>query len=92
MGVRSNGFSKLLKIKRSDFISIVHPIAAEYESFCMVKDRALFSNDVQPLYLNCSACNENSHDETYCPVTHFTARKDKIIGKGHISFPIEERN
>jgi len=58
----------------------------------MVKDRAIFSNDMVQLYVQCNSCGEFTHEDKDCPVEHFVARRAKIIGQGHIGEPMKERN
>ena len=80
MTVKSVNFSILLRIKRDDFLQYVRPHASEYETFCMVKDRAIFSNDMVQLYVQCNSCGEFTHEDKDCPVDHFVIRRAKIIG------------
>jgi len=43
--IRSLSFSKLLVIKREDFIELIKNYPEEYEKFCLIKDKIMFEND-----------------------------------------------
>ncbi|EAR91777.2 cation channel family protein (macronuclear) [Tetrahymena thermophila SB210] len=77
---RSKSFSKLLKIKREDFINILQGDQEQFEIFCSINDRLTFSTNQGCLQLQCQSCKDNTHDMIQCPFLHFVPRKLKLLG------------
>ena len=57
----SNGFSKLYRIKRTDFINILKQHPDDFEMFCHIKDNLLVYKIYEALKLKCFGCGYNSH-------------------------------
>ncbi|EAR91790.2 cyclic nucleotide-binding domain protein (macronuclear) [Tetrahymena thermophila SB210] len=81
MSLKSLNFSKLLKIKRSDFIKVIMEDKVEYETFCMIKDMIIFSKNPTMLKKKCQSCNDQTHDIGQCPYLHLQLNKGKIYGQ-----------
>ncbi|KAL4489963.1 hypothetical protein ABPG72_010862 [Tetrahymena utriculariae] len=92
LSVKSVNFSTLLKLKRSDFIKVLQHYQQEYETFCMIKDRIIFSGFKTQLQDRCSACRDITHTEVNCPILHFIPKKFKIIQQDLVSVPHVERD
>ncbi|KAL4484474.1 hypothetical protein ABPG74_019651 [Tetrahymena malaccensis] len=92
LGVRSLNFSTLLKIKRSDFIAILKQYQSEYEKFCMIKDKIIFSGFYAQLNEQCSSCKERTHSEILCPILHYVPKKFKILQENSRNYPHITRN
>ncbi|KAL4510985.1 hypothetical protein ABPG73_008063 [Tetrahymena malaccensis] len=76
---RSKQFSKVLKIKREDFINIIQGDQEQYEIFCSINDRLIFTSDSSFLQLQCKSCKDSSHDIVCCPYLHLIPRKLKLF-------------
>ncbi|KAL4455387.1 hypothetical protein ABPG74_012539 [Tetrahymena malaccensis] len=87
MNLKSLNFSKLIKIKRSDFLSILIEDQEEYEIFCMIKDMILFSKDGTRLKVKCPSCKDSNHEVGDCPYLHLQPNKGKIVGQMSYSQP-----
>ncbi|KAL4484468.1 hypothetical protein ABPG74_019645 [Tetrahymena malaccensis] len=92
LSVKSVNFSTLLKLKRSDFIQVLKHYQQEYETFCMIKDRIIFSGFKTQLQDRCSACGDITHTEVNCPILHFIPKKFKVIQQDSVSTPHVERD
>ncbi|EAR91772.2 cyclic nucleotide-binding domain protein (macronuclear) [Tetrahymena thermophila SB210] len=92
LGVRSLSFSTLLKIKRSDFVNILKQYQSDYEKFCMIKDKIIFSGFYAQLNEQCSSCKERTHSEILCPILHYIPKKFKILQENDRNFPHITRN
>ncbi|KAL4489964.1 hypothetical protein ABPG72_010863 [Tetrahymena utriculariae] len=77
---RSKSFSKLLKIKREDFINILLGYQKQYEIFCSMNDRLTFSTNQFCLKQKCQSCKDNTHNMVQCLYLHFAPRKLKLLG------------
>jgi len=42
--MRSLEFTTLLKVKRSDFLSLLKDYPDDYEVFCMIRDQVMYSD------------------------------------------------
>ncbi|KAL4503088.1 hypothetical protein ABPG72_014317 [Tetrahymena utriculariae] len=91
MNLKSLNFSKLIKIKRSDFLRIIIEDQEEYETFCMIKDMILFSKDGTKLKVKCVSCKDSKHEVGDCPYLHLLRNKYKIIGQMSYSQPHVDR-
>ncbi|EAR91776.2 cation channel family protein (macronuclear) [Tetrahymena thermophila SB210] len=89
---RSKKFSKVLKIKRDDFISILQGDQEQYEIFCSINDRLMFCSDQSFLQLQCKSCKDSSHDIVQCPYLHLIPRKLKLLSNIKNSQPHLDRN
>ncbi|KAL4484469.1 hypothetical protein ABPG74_019646 [Tetrahymena malaccensis] len=89
---RSKSYSKLLKIKREDFINILQGDQEQYEIFCSMNDRLTFSTNQCCLQLQCQSCKDNTHDIIQCPYLHFVPRKLKLFEHIKRSEPHQNRS
>ncbi|KAL4489957.1 hypothetical protein ABPG72_010856 [Tetrahymena utriculariae] len=87
MSLKSLNFSKLMKIKRTDFLRIVAEDQTEYEIFCMIKDTIILCNDRTLLKSKCISCGDQNHDADQCPYLHINPNKGKIISSTFYSLP-----
>ncbi|EAR91778.2 cation channel family protein (macronuclear) [Tetrahymena thermophila SB210] len=92
LSIKSVNFSTLLKLKRSDFIQVLQHYQQEYETFCMIKDRIIFSGFKTQLQDKCAACGDITHTEVNCPILHFIPKKFKIIQQDLVSTPHDGRD
>ncbi|EAR91792.2 cyclic nucleotide-binding domain protein (macronuclear) [Tetrahymena thermophila SB210] len=87
MSLKSQNFSKLMKIKRSDFLRVVEEDQTEYENFCMIKDQIILSKDRAKLKSKCISCSDTNHDVGECPYLHNYPNKGRIISSTFYSLP-----
>ncbi|KAL4489967.1 hypothetical protein ABPG72_010866 [Tetrahymena utriculariae] len=92
LSVRSLNFSTLLKIKRSDFVRILKQYQSDYEKFCMIKDKIIFSGFYAQLNEQCSSCKERTHTEILCPILHYVPKKFKVLQENTKNSPHITRN
>ncbi|EAS04641.2 cyclic nucleotide-binding domain protein (macronuclear) [Tetrahymena thermophila SB210] len=91
MNLKSLSFSKLIKIKRSDFLRILIEDQEEYETFCMIKDMILLQKDGTRLKVKCISCKDYTHEVGDCPYLHLQPNKYKAIGQMSLSQPHVQR-
>ncbi|KAL4484460.1 hypothetical protein ABPG74_019637 [Tetrahymena malaccensis] len=87
MSLKSLNFSKLMKIKRSDFLRVVSEDQTEYENFCKMKDTVILSKDRAILKMKCISCSDQNHDADECPYLHIYPNKGKVISSTFYSLP-----
>lgn len=53
----------------------------DFESYCLIKDSLLLSNEnrAKLLGMNCLSCESRKHTILYCPLIHYVPDKEKII-------------
>lgn len=76
-------YTKLYKISRINLIEILKKFPQDFEKFCELKDRAIFSNGLINLDIKCSLCKDKDHFINMCNPTHFVSNRHKII-KNHL--------
>ncbi|KAL4487100.1 hypothetical protein ABPG72_001552 [Tetrahymena utriculariae] len=79
ISARSLDFTKLLYIRRQDFIDLLKEFPQDNESFCMIKD-LVNSGQYEKIGLKCYCCdNSTKHSYVECPYIHYIPDKYKII-------------
>ncbi|EAR84834.2 cation channel family protein (macronuclear) [Tetrahymena thermophila SB210] len=79
ISARSLDFTKLLYIRRQDFIDLLKEFPQDNESFCMIKD-LVSSGQYEKIGLKCYCCdNSTKHSYVECPYIHYIPDKYKII-------------
>ncbi|KAL4436275.1 hypothetical protein ABPG74_015866 [Tetrahymena malaccensis] len=79
ISARSLDFTKLLYIRRQDFIDLLKEFPQDNESFCMIKDLVNFGQ-YEKIGLKCYCCdNSTKHSYVECPYIHYIPDKYKII-------------
>ncbi len=79
MNVRCREFTRLLGIKRSDFLDIIMNYPDDYEKFCEIKDSINFNNQLDKANLLCISCNKVTHSIEDCPYLHYIYNKKLIF-------------
>jgi len=85
--MRSLEFTTLLKVKRSDFLSLLKDYPDDYEVFCMIRDQVMYSDQMQSIGVKCECCSKSDHLLHLCPLIHFVPQKFSIIrqhSQGHL--------
>ncbi|KAL4469615.1 hypothetical protein ABPG74_004868 [Tetrahymena malaccensis] len=91
ISVRSIEFTKLLAIKRVNFLEIIQSSPSDLEKFCMIKDSILYSNKLDMVGLSCYCCKSSSHLVTQCSFIHLQPDKYRII-KEYVKDNIQNRD
>lgn len=79
MGAVSLEKSEVYSLKREDFLEILKESRADYEKFCEIRDKLMFSSEFLRLAPGfCAICRENRHDEANCPVIHYISSRKPI--------------
>ncbi|KAL4484475.1 hypothetical protein ABPG74_019652 [Tetrahymena malaccensis] len=87
LSVKSRHFSKILKIKREDFMQVIKEDKEQYEKFIYLQDKLRFDEQISYLNSKCQSCFSNLHEIDKCPSLHFIPKKMKIFGMNQISLP-----
>lgn len=84
----SNAFTKLYKLSREDFLTRLLSNPKDYERFCFIKDKLLYSSDpcVFPKR-TCVHCDDNTHFTNKCPAYHYIPNREKVIKQHQYSVP-----
>lgn len=85
--VRSIEFTKVLSIKRKDFLQLLAEFPSDYEQFCYIKDLMLFTNNFSKILQQCSSCKQFTHDFLNCPQLHFCTDPYTVIKRYNLSGP-----
>ncbi|KAL4483098.1 hypothetical protein ABPG74_019124 [Tetrahymena malaccensis] len=64
--LKSNMFTQIVKINRTDFIKIIKQDNQEYQKFCELKDKILFYSNYQDLNFKCRLCHSCLHQDLNC--------------------------
>lgn len=80
LSARTKNFTKLFKVQRSEFQSLLEVHQRDNEKYCMIKDRIMIYQDLSAANLHCLCCKKTNHLSAECPTTHLV-----IDPKWHIS-------
>ncbi|KAL4509701.1 hypothetical protein ABPG73_022917 [Tetrahymena malaccensis] len=64
--LKSNMFTQIVKINRTDFIRIIKQDDQEYQKFCELRDKILFYSNFQDLNFKCNFCQSCFHQDLNC--------------------------
>ncbi|KAL4507719.1 hypothetical protein ABPG73_012407 [Tetrahymena malaccensis] len=79
---RSRGFTKLAKISRDSFLSIVKENEKDLQTFYQMKDNILLYENYEQMNIRCSACSSYKHLQGSCPLVHLS--KQNVMEKVRI--------
>ncbi|KAL4506086.1 hypothetical protein ABPG72_013847 [Tetrahymena utriculariae] len=79
---RSRGFTKLAKISRNSFLTIVNENEKDLQTFHQMKDNILLYENYEEMNIRCSACSSYKHLQGSCPLVHLS--KQNIMEKVRI--------
>ncbi|CAD8122559.1 unnamed protein product [Paramecium sonneborni] len=85
------GFTKLLIIKRKDFLEVIKDYPDDYEVFYSFFEELTFNSETELLTLECFSCKSKTHKAISCPLLHFKPDREKIIKTAQFSIE-QERN
>ncbi|KRX00772.1 Cyclic nucleotide-binding protein [Pseudocohnilembus persalinus] len=74
-------FTTILKINRNDFLYMIQNNPVDYEKFCYIKDRVLFSKNLGIINDKCLSCNKSDHTIRDCNMLHFFTQKNVLFIK-----------
>jgi hypothetical protein len=77
--IRSLDFSKMLSIRRSEFLALLKHFPEDYEVFCYIADQLRFQHNFSVLGVSCEACHKSTHDLAHCPLVHFEPDTLKVV-------------
>ncbi|EAR85804.2 cation channel family protein (macronuclear) [Tetrahymena thermophila SB210] len=83
---RSRDFAKLLYIRREDFLNLLKDHKEDYETFCYIKDKLTFYNELEIIQKKCPSCFAYHFLEN-CQWIHYSPDKQKIICRYLTSSP-----
>ncbi|KAL4468943.1 hypothetical protein ABPG72_009763 [Tetrahymena utriculariae] len=69
--IKSLDFTKIIKIKRENFINSISKFDKDFQIFCQIKDRLINDGNFQDISHACLYCNQKTHLETQCPFVFF---------------------
>ncbi|KAL4508062.1 hypothetical protein ABPG72_021435 [Tetrahymena utriculariae] len=67
----SKEFTKIVKLNRQKFITIIQNCERDYETFCQIRDNIQFYDNLKELGDKCSTCSNRWHSSLKCPRAHF---------------------
>ncbi|KRX04859.1 Cyclic nucleotide-binding protein [Pseudocohnilembus persalinus] len=76
--VRTLDFTKLLVIKKNDFVELIKNYNDDYEKFCYIRDQLILNEDSSQIGQKCSCCGSISHDFLTCSLIHQTFDPYKV--------------
>ncbi|KAL4505166.1 hypothetical protein ABPG72_016233 [Tetrahymena utriculariae] len=89
---RSLGFSKLLMIRRSDFLQLISDMPQEIEKFNNIKDAIIFENNHGFLEVRCQCCQSYNHEIQHCHYFHYSPDKYIVIKKDNKKYLHQPRD
>ena len=72
-------FSKLLVIKRNDFIELLNEYPSQLEKFNEIKDNILLESNYEKIGIKCFSCQSLKHGIEDCSWIHHSPDNYKII-------------
>lgn len=78
---RAHEFTSIFVIDKDKFETIMKENSQDYESYCLIRDSLLLSNESRAklIGMNCLSCESRKHTVLYCPLIHYVPDKEKII-------------
>ncbi|KAL4462587.1 hypothetical protein ABPG74_000417 [Tetrahymena malaccensis] len=89
---RSLEFSKLLMIRRSDFLQLIYDMPQEMEKFNNIKDAILFENNQEFIEVKCQCCQSYNHEIQHCHYFHYSPDKYIVIKKDNKKYLYQQRD
>ncbi|EAR99958.2 cation channel family protein (macronuclear) [Tetrahymena thermophila SB210] len=89
---RSLEFSKLLMIRRSDFLQLISDMPQEMEKFNNIKDAIIFENNQEFLEVKCQCCQSYNHEIQHCHYFHYSPDRYIIIKKDNKKYLYQHRD
>ncbi|KAL4461440.1 hypothetical protein ABPG74_016064 [Tetrahymena malaccensis] len=65
--IKSLDFTKIIKIRRENFINSISKFEKDFQTFCQIKDRLINDGQFQDINHSCQYCNQKTHLVTQCP-------------------------
>ena len=72
-------FSRLLMLKRDQFLQTLREYPEDWQMFTMIRDKILTYKDYHSLNLQCLICEEPGHILETCPKIHFIPNAELVI-------------
>ncbi|EAR87189.2 cation channel family protein (macronuclear) [Tetrahymena thermophila SB210] len=69
--IKSLGFTKIIKIKRDEFINYLRKYEKDFETFNQIKDKFIYDSNFVDIGHQCHYCNQRTHLEIECPFVFF---------------------
>lgn len=88
---QSRGFSTIFKISREEFLEFLKDFPKDHERFCEIRDKYIFSQNINQHFNKCISCNEQGHFLEKCPLINYCPDKEFLIERLNFSRP-QERN
>ncbi|CAD8086164.1 unnamed protein product [Paramecium primaurelia] len=79
MSCKSNQFSYVLKIDRSQFIEIISQHQNDYYKYCELVQQISFMNKQELVDVTCRACNKSTHIILECPMVCGYPNRSKVL-------------
>ncbi|CAD8107337.1 unnamed protein product [Paramecium sonneborni] len=79
MSCKSNQFSYVLKIDRSQFIEIISQHQNDYYKYCELVQQISFMNKQDLVDVTCRACNKSTHIILECPMVCGYPNRSKVL-------------
>ena len=76
---KSKGFTKLISLKKSDFLEVLKRFPDDKERYQQIIDKINIQDDLKDLYIECASCMNRHHSHEYCPLIHYMPDREKII-------------
>ncbi|CAD8053452.1 unnamed protein product [Paramecium primaurelia] len=79
MSCKSNQFSYVLKIDRSQFMEIISQHKNDYYKYCELVQQISFMNKQELVDVTCRACNKSTHIILECPMVCGYPNRSKVL-------------
>ncbi|CAK87067.1 unnamed protein product (macronuclear) [Paramecium tetraurelia] len=79
MSCKSNQFSYVLKIERSQFIELASQHQNDYYKYCELVQQISFMNRQELVDVTCRACNKSTHVILECPMVCGYPNRSKVL-------------
>ncbi|CAD8193663.1 unnamed protein product [Paramecium pentaurelia] len=77
--VNAREYSQVYAITRADFLETLKKFPEDFEMYCQIRDKLLFTKEYNLVEQQCYTCNNSDHYADQCPKTHYIPLVQELI-------------
>ncbi|KAL4434930.1 hypothetical protein ABPG74_021269 [Tetrahymena malaccensis] len=79
--IKALEYSTVIRLRRKKFIELIQSYPVDYEIFCCIQDKLLYSKEQSILNSQCFSCRSLNHTFQQCPYIHLVVNRTAAINK-----------
>ncbi|EAS07054.2 cation channel family protein (macronuclear) [Tetrahymena thermophila SB210] len=83
--IKALEYSTVIRLRRKKFLALIQTYPVDYEIFCCIQDKLLYSKEQSILKSQCFSCRSLNHTFQQCPFIHLVVNQIAAINKLSLS-------